>query len=174
MRGTSPTVVMPYTQAGQFPEAEAAAEVGHDLLKVNVGGNDEAYWDLLHGLWAKQQTFVVVEHDIVVTPDAVDELLACQRPWCSFAYTYAGTQYAGLGCAKFEAKLMTAHPDVFDIVATMSDEGHNQKHWCRLDGWSQNVLRDTYGEELHVHIGGLVHIRRSGESVPMPSHGCWR
>ena len=101
MRGVAPAVVMPYTQGGQYPEAEAALR-GYDPVMADVSHSDEAYWGLLAGLWHKGETFVVVEHDVVVPPNAIDELLACSRPWCSFVVEYFVSDYAGLSCAKFE------------------------------------------------------------------------
>ena len=176
-RGKTPAVVMAYTNL-QEQAVAAVKESGHDLITVDVSGSDDAYWNLFDQLWKAKQTFVVVEHDIVVSPDAIDELLMCASPWCGFVMPYCGTWYSGLSCTKFEASILKAHPKALQKVATMSDVGHGQKHWCRLDGWLQGVL-NGWGEEKHEHRGHIGHIRdgqvRYGlTDGVMPSHDCWR
>lgn len=168
---------MPYTDL-HGEAVTAVEESGHDLLKVDVSGSEDAYWELLSSLWAQQRTFVLVEHDIVVSPEAIDELLNCPGEWCGFAMPYAGTLWAGLSCTKFEHPLLRDFPGVLDEVATMSDVGHPQKHWCRLDAWIHHVL-EREGVEKHPHRGRLGHyrdgaVRYSVSDTIMPSHNCWR
>jgi hypothetical protein len=78
----------------------------------------------------------VVEQDIVPHPGALDELLACDEPWCAFAYDYPPFGlYAGMGCAKFSAELQLLFPTAMEETATWHDAKHPPKHWCRVDGW---------------------------------------
>lgn len=168
---------MPYTSLCD-EAVTAVEESGHDPLRVDVSGSDDAYWGLLSGLWAKRETFVVVEHDIVIPPTAIDELVNCPGEWCGFATPYVGTLWVGLSCTKFEASLLKDFSGVLDEVATMSDVGHDQKHWCRLDAWIHSVL-EREGVEQHPHRGRLGHhrdgvVRYSVGDTIMPSHGCWR
>jgi len=168
---------MPYTNLRE-EAVVAVEESGHDLLRVDVSGSDDAYWELLNDLWTTGKTFVIVEHDIVVPPTAIDELLNCPGEWCGFATPYVGTLWAGLSCTKFEGTLLKDFPDLMEIVATMSDVGHDQKHWCRLDAWMHHVLEDEEVEQ-HQHRGRLGHVRDgvvrySVTDTIMPSHDCWR
>ena len=166
---------MPYTRLRS--EVVQALE-GWDVAFVDVSGSDEAYWELLHGLWAKAAAFIVVEQDVVVRSDSIDELVNCQHPWCSFQVPYIGRLYAGLSCAKFSAGLIARYPDALEQVAEYEDEQHPQKHWCRIDSHLQAYVLNPGGEEMHVHGPPLTHLR--DESTPSspweigPAHGCWR
>jgi hypothetical protein len=176
VRGHEITVVMPYTRLR--PEVVQAL-TGWDVAFVDVSGSDEAYWELLAGLWAKGASFVVVEHDILVRPDTLDELLACHEPWCSFQVPYVGRLYAGLSCAKFSAALIARHPNALNIVGEIEEPPeHPRKHWCRLDSWLQAYVLNPGGETMHVHGPPLEHVRDdlSPESpwAIAPTHGCWR
>jgi hypothetical protein len=175
MRGHETPVVQPYTRLR--PEVVQAL-AGWDVAFVDVSGSDEAYWELLAGLWAKGASFINVEQDVVVRPDSLDELEQCHHPWCSFQVPYVGRLYAGLSCAKFSAALLARYPDALDTIAELSDEGHEPKHWCRLDTWLQSHVLNPGGETMHVHGPPLRHIRDEfSPSAPWaiaPAHGCWR
>lgn len=128
--------------------------------------DDESYWRFWSDLWAVGESVIVVEHDIVPSGDALAELVTCDGDWCAQPYPYFVGAYHGLGCVKFTSELMRQTPNLWERVAGMSDPGHPPKHWCRLDGWSQQVLNQS----------GLVMCRHQtlvghGNS-DKPSHGC--
>jgi hypothetical protein len=176
VRGHQPAIVQPYTRLR--PEVVQAL-TGWDVAFVDVSGSDEAYWQLLADLWSKAQTFVIVEHDILVRPDSLDELVECHEPWCSFQVPYVGRLYAGLSCAKFSAGLIARYPDALDIVGEIDEPPeHPRRHWCRLDSWLQSHVLNPGGEIMHVHGPPLGHLR--DDAVPSapwaigPAHDCWR
>jgi hypothetical protein len=175
MRGHDITVVMPYTR---LRNEVVQALAGWDVVFVDVSGSDEAYWELLARLWAKGTGFILIEHDILVRPDTLDELVNCERPWCSFQVPYVGRLYAGLSCAKFTAALIARYPDALDRIAELEDEDHRPKHWCRLDSWLQAYVLNPGGETMHVHGPPLEHVRdEASPAAPWaigPAHGCWR
>lgn len=178
MRGHETPVILPHVPPLR-PEVVQAL-TGWDVAFVDVSGSDESYWQLLADVWAKAASFIVVEQDVVVRPDSLDELIECERPWCSFQVPYVGRLYAGLSCAKFSAGLVGRIPDALERVATIErgeDPLHPPCHWCRLDSWLQHVLREE-GAEMHVHAPPLGHLRDdSSPSAPWaiaPAHGCWR
>lgn len=77
--------------------------------------DSEAYVRFFEERWAAAKTFVVVEHDVVVWPGAIEGLLSCSRDWC--AYGYASDHdlehdsfCAFLGCVKISAGLIAAVP----------------------------------------------------------------
>ena len=119
-----------------------------------------------------KNSFIIVEHDIVVEPDSLKELELCASPWCSFRMEYFVMGYPGLGCAKFTGNFIKSYPNAIDRVGSMSDPRHPPRHWCRVDGWLSQVLYGA-GAEQHVHDTLLRHIRDE-EGVPYPSHGCVR
>lgn len=159
-------VVVPYTYVGrEVATALGATHRPWDMLPV--GGSDRDYYDLLTRLWAEGETFVIVEHDIVVHPTAIDELEQCTHEWCGFPHYYGryGLTY-GLGCVKFDAALMARHPDAMIRVGVMSDPTHPKRHWCRLDAWLQGTVLPHRGEVKHCHDTPVRHL---GTGC---SHGC--
>jgi hypothetical protein len=157
-------VIVPFTTLR--PETAAALDAsGFPFEEIRVDDGD-GYFRLLSGLWRAGGAFAVVEQDIVVGPGTLPDLAACPRDWCSFGYAYMSSDcYHGLGCARFSAGLLARFPDALDIAGVMSDETHEPKHWCRLDGWLQVVLRDA-GEKRCEHLPPVGHLHR------YPSHGC--
>jgi hypothetical protein len=167
-------VVVP--TAGPAPHltaVEAAlSRASADYLVIPLQG-DDGYWRALRALWGEGEGFIVVEHDIVVWPGAMAELVACPRDWCQCPYSYgrAGGTIVGLGCTKFSTFLLDRYPDVmeeaWDPVPEMTDHRHPPGHWCRLDARLQRVLVD-HGETPHFdhseveHLGGLY-----------PAHDCF-
>lgn len=149
------SIVVPYTRHN--PEVTQAL-ADYQVAFCDVSDSDEAYWELLAHMWDERQTFVVVEHDVVVRPGALEELIGCPQPWCSFGVPYVGRIYAGLACAKFSAELIARTPDLLALTAAFSDETHPPRHWCRLDSWIQIVLGEA-GEKMCVHTPPLGHLR---------------
>jgi hypothetical protein len=174
-RGKSTSVIQPFTRLR--PEVVQAL-TGWDVSFVDVSGSNEAYWQLLADLWAKARTFIIVEQDVVVRPDSLDELIACQHPWCSFQVPYVGRLYAGLSCAKFSAGLIARYPDALERIAEIEDTKHTPSHWCTLDSHLQCHVLNPGGETMHVHGPELIHLRDDwSPSAPWaiaPTHDCWR
>jgi hypothetical protein len=139
------------------------------VTEVYVGARDDAYWELLNGLWSKRQSFIVVEHDIVVRANTLVELENCPYEWCSFGAPYFGGVYHGLGCVKFSDTLISRHPKALEHVAVHPpDAKHPPKHYCRLDAYLQEELSSEY---RHCHETVLEHVRPY-DGPPLPAHGC--
>lgn len=158
-------VVVPYTKL-RIETARALDASGYAWEPVKMT-HDESYWELLADLWAARETFVIVEHDVVIEPGSLRELDECDTWRCSIPIEYMNGPYAGLGCTKFDARTIAARPNALERVAGMSDATHAPKHWCRLDAWLQAVLA---GLPLHIHSGVLDHMRDT--ATISPSHGC--
>jgi hypothetical protein len=123
----------------------------------------------LNGLWSEGESFIVVEHDIVVRADTLEELENCPCEWCSFGAPYLGHVYHGLGCVKFSDTLISRHPKAMEQVAAFPpDEKHPSKHYCTLDAYLQRTL---LGEYMHCHEEVLGHVRPYN-GAPWPNHGC--
>ena len=95
---------------------------------------------------------VVLEHDIIPQRELIEEMLNCERVWCSAVYQWeGGTTLQGLGLCKFSLPIRKAVPDLFDRVAECADDTHPPRHWCRLDAWIQRILSTKSGQTVCVH-----------------------
>ena len=164
-------IVLAFTKR-RIEVIKALETAGWDYEAVDVSRSEEAYWELLNELWEAQRSFIVVEHDVVVLPNTITQLVLCPESWCSFPVEYFNGPYAGLGCAKFSETFIREHPTALAHIAGMSDDAHPPKSWCRLDGWLQQILGKE-GARRHVHSGVLKHLR-DDTRTPYPSHGCVR
>jgi hypothetical protein len=159
-------VIVPHT-GRLFPEVTEALEaiyVGAQL--VDVSGSDTAYFELLRELWAKGESFCLVEHDIVVTPGTISSMNDCGHEWCASKYSYLRGSYWGLGCTRFRGPLLKRFPDLMDEVGEYDSPGHGRGHWCSLDQALTASLRARRIEWPHIH-GEVIHLGGG-----QPSHGC--
>lgn len=129
--------------------------------------DDTSYWQFWDHVWSQKKTVIVVEHDIMPSTIALKSMWLCPHGWCTQPYNYLRIpEYRGLGCVKFSGTLMTAFPNLWKQVAAKSDYDHPQKHWCRLDAWSAEVLTNN---RIMRHDHGLQVNHSLKEKS---SHGC--
>lgn len=123
-------------------------------LRLPCPGEDD-YARYFAMLWARGP-FILVEHDVVPWPGAVEELAACPHPWCVFAYE-AGTEFARdnsgvpLGCVKFD-------PAALGECPAQPLPGGLYPDWGSLDGIVSSTLltRNIYP---HQHTPAVAHIK---------------
>lgn len=109
--------------------------------------DDKAYVRFFEERWAKGETFVVVEHDVVVWPGAIDAMLACSHEWCAYGYAVDhdlehDSFCAFLGCAKISDGLIAALPRVWAEKST--------RHWQDCDCHLTTYAR-ARGFNVHMH-----------------------
>lgn len=122
---------------------------------VNVGGDNQAYWALLRSLWEATETSVVVEHDILPWPGAIEELLACPAEWCANSYNQRGIGiYHSFGCVKFSRELMVRTSGIWDEV--------QNRHWASLDSQFE-FLTYQRGIRPHHHRPPVIHLHDYGQ-----------
>ncbi len=162
-------VVVPFTEMA--PATAAALDATSAPWEaVDVSSDDESYWRLLRDLWADSETFLIVEHDIVVRPSTVVEMAMCPSQWCAARYPYFNGNHAGMGCAKFGTSLLRALPDAIGEIGDRFDGSHPRRHWCRLDAWLTRLLHQR-GIPLCTNHAPVGHVRSFPGTVK-PSHGC--
>jgi hypothetical protein len=105
-----------------------------------------AYDRLIRRLWAEGEPFVIVEHDILPWPGAVQQLWTCERSWCAFAYFIFGETRVQLGCVKFDPARLGTCP--------LPDEPVS---WTRLD-WAVITALVARGESGHLHEPAVSHL----------------
>lgn len=142
-------VLVPWTDLD--PDTAAfAATVGAELMYV--GWCDEAYWGILRDAFARGETFVVVEHDVVPSPAQMVEVTSCSGEWCSVPVRVHSTVTAlGLAFVKFDARLIAAHRDAIASIPEGS------RSWTGLDGQVRAALA---GARFHAHRGEAIHHHR--------------
>ena len=170
-------IVYPFTEEGYTPESwESLVDEGNRIEAVNVGGSDSVYGELLVELWEKGETFLVVEHDIILPAGIVAEYKACDEEWCSSPYAYfdmpVTTSGGGLGCTKFSSGLMARWPTMMRRAMEIPYTGHAPWHWCGCDWRTYTALRagglgaSEWPAERHQTHTEVKH--RAGKC----SHGC--
>jgi len=138
-------VIYPYTEKRTEESDIALMRYAPGAETFYLGESDFAYGELLEGLWAKGETFLVIEHDIVIGPKTVQEFAECEEEWCSAPYTYfdqpVTTSGGGLGCTKFDKTLMARWPTMMRSAMELVYQGHPPWHWCGCDYRIYTLLR---------------------------------
>ena len=154
-------IVVPYTRV--HPDTWAAL---WDLNPryVDTSGDVEAYWRLLCELWEARQAFLIVEHDNVPKPGALEAMWQCKEPWCAYPYP-VGTPWDTpcLGCSRFRPEIMAAFPDLMEKVGATfmglyEGERITGKHWNRMD-MTISLWLIRRGHKMHKHPEGMVEHR---------------
>lgn len=118
---------------------------------VDVSASHNAYFDFLQGVWRREETFCIVEQDVLPTLDDLKEIEDCQHPWCVCPYPGPGVIfYESLGCTKFDTELMIRIPDLFDRVIRRL----GTRHW--YSGIDQGIAYVLKQSGIHPHHHGLV------------------
>ena len=157
-------MIFPYTDHLVEPRL-ALIHSGWPYVQHDVSGSDRAYFDLLSGLWSDQETFCIIEHDVVINYDSLVEFAECPHDWCSFPYEYMGKPTCALGCSRFSTRLIARNRDAMRRVGVMHDPNHPKRHWCRLDA-NLRVVLELAGEIRHEHTTMVQHLSDGC------AHGC--
>jgi hypothetical protein len=131
--------------------------------------NDGTYFHILEKAWERGESFINVEHDIII-PDKDPTLAVCPNDWCAAPYPYLDRpRQFGLGCVKFSDALIARHQTMFEVIGTWYNNDHPPKHWCTLDSWTYIYLIER-GEkrcENHELVGHEGHPGKMSSA-----HGC--
>lgn len=143
-------VFVPYTQLERITR-RALSGTGYKAIQMT---DDEAYVRYFEERWAKAETFINVEHDIVPWPGALEELWKCPEPWCAHGYrpdddlTREGYSVF-LGCAKISDVLIRALPDCWKMKPN--------RHWNNCDSHLTDYAR-KHGLVVHQHRPAVLNI----------------
>jgi hypothetical protein len=164
-------VVVPHTPLLRQETVAALHAQGATVELTDVSGSDTAYWGALCSLWAQQETFTLVEHDVVLPPGALASLDSCPEPWCSVPSFdwWAHMRDPNLGdfergvlgrvawtatflrANRFRRDAIEAHPDLFTTIPPWCP------HWQGLDRASLPRLASRIGQ-AHVHEHPILHL----------------
>ena len=144
-------VVVPFTYRHPLTVAAAPPEAEWR----NVSASPWSYWEVLCEVWARGESFVTLEHDVLWS-EAVRAGLDC---WCSWAvHPYEGFCHiecmtawrASLGCTRFTRDLVRAVPDAVSNLEPRKRDWHNL-----CDGIAENL--HTAGFSGHWHFPAVEH-----------------
>ncbi len=165
-------VVVPYTKL--HPQVRPALEAaGVDAWFVEMERWD-SYTGLLLHLWSEQQTFVLIEQDIIVRPGVVEELLACPEPWCGFVNDVGLGIWPTLGCTKFATEYQRRFPELISRAARIRlDHKYRAGHWRHMDVCIDRVFhRELEIRGPHAHTPAVVHASFVSLSQPPQCRWC--
>lgn len=142
-------VVVPYTNLPPLLPW-LLQSYGIEPRLVDLRGGDHTYWSLLRSLWEARETVVVVEHDILPWPGAIEELSTCPGIWCANSYDQRGIGiFHSFGCVKFSKALMEQTPTIWDEI--------QDRYWSKLDAQFE-FLTYQQGIRPHHHRPPVIHL----------------
>ena len=83
-------VVVPYVKLEPALMAALLEQEVPALYRETTGST--GYWSLLAELWAKGETFILLEQDKIPAPGLLQELWDCEYPWCSTPVSMRGSR----------------------------------------------------------------------------------
>jgi hypothetical protein len=142
---------------------------GCEIVYEDCTPSSDHYHDTLTREWARQETFAVVEHDIVIDERVIPSFDGCPEVWCGFGYELAVGYQVCLGCTRFRAELIAEVPDLLDLVQHETQSGVPAKAWYRMDVRIGEVLKHR-GYTPHLHMPPIRHLNdtnRLQDPVPV-------
>lgn len=141
-----PLIFIPYTKV---QDATLISLIGLEYTPVKIEG-DFGYSNYFKDRWDAGESFINLEHDIVVYPGALQALWDCPQPWCAYNYHLPVHQLENLedeatnvptGCVKVSAEMIKQLPGFWDTPIL----------WDRCD---QHLSK--CGLKVHQHFPGVV------------------
>lgn len=152
-QGLNTRVLMPYTRLNPHIVGTIRGRYGIALELVEMT-DDEHYWRLLSELWHVGEDVIIVEHDCLPWPGALEELEACPAHWCSYTYAINGGYgiHHAFGTTKLSGALMRKVPDVWRAA--------DDRRWHTLDA---QLCRAALlaGETPHPHRPPIIHLKEN-------------
>jgi hypothetical protein len=95
---------------------------------------------------------IVVEHDVVPWPGAMQAISGCAHDWCVYGYPFAPRKIGhALGCRRVSARVIEQRPDLPKRWAGVA--------WNQLDAAVYKAL----GGMPHFHYPPLAHVKAHAE-----------
>lgn len=134
------------------PAASALSVEGVDFhLALMI--DDLGYGTLLSYLWTYGESFIVLEHDVVPFPGAIDALAECDKDWCVHKYPPGPNKlYYSMGCMKVSDSLIDKTRDLPHRY------NWEETKWSQLDGKVYPGLLEV-AKEPHIHHPPLAHVK---------------
>lgn len=135
--------------------------------QVGICDGDFGYGELLASIWSLGEGFILIEHDIVPWPGALQAMWDCKSEWCGYPYPYYTRNRVGsrerlirshsCGCVKFSDALVRGWPDL------PTEREWAKCRWSKLDGLIGrsivSALKSSLIFEWHEHSPPVAHAR---------------
>ncbi len=109
-------VYVPYANDESEPTILDAVKLNLEILGFPANfvkmRHEYSYGEFLNQLWDKGDMFVIVEHDCFPYPNALNDILGCPEPICSFGGTLQCAKITPHGEAPIPPKTTWMHCDV--------------------------------------------------------------
>lgn len=116
----------------------------------------DSYARLIRRNWNHGQDLIIIEHDIIPHGGVFSGFAGCQEGWCVYPYALT-TRYAGyLGCVRFQAGFMRAHPEAAYDASLIRWESWQPGDWRSYADCLWRVLQVEHARP-HVHIPPVGH-----------------
>ena len=145
-------IIVPYTDLNEWTELLTKTEHPETQF-IDVSGSLEDYYHLMVKTWREQETFILMEHDALCWPGALQQLWDCPEPFCMFQTPmtwYLGEWQLHNGPAKFHKSLMERFPTHMDEV--------NSRDWHNVYYWLYEQLQHPKGIVVHIHTPPVIHL----------------
>jgi len=111
------------------------------------------YGNFVADLWLKNESFIILEHDIAPYPEAIYNIMWCDYPWCAYEY-FHHKEYKlyAMGCTKFSKYLIENSQDISEKYNWRKTE------WNILDGKIFSGLVEKFGRP-HIHHPSVAHVK---------------
>ena len=150
---------------------------------MDLGKGKERYFQFFHETWRAGETFLNIEQDIEIHAAVIPSMEKCPEPWC--LYPYSGAISPGppisnfllkksLGCTRFSAELLTAHPHLLDDVPSRDWQRLDAEVFPRLD-WLGYTPHFHWPYVLHHHVyNGVCSCEYEHEEFPVDREGRYK
>lgn len=119
-------IVCPYYPKVLPETKEALTNFSVEYVKLD---NSFGYYKLMDKLWRERKDFILVEHDVISTPEQVEQLINCKKhDWCGYGYSENTTEVS-FGLCKFTKRHIQQIPDLWDKMLL-----HNWRDVCAHHG----------------------------------------
>lgn len=144
-----PTVIVPALSEDCL--AAKALKYNRIDFQLHIMKDEFSYSELMNKLWKERHPFIIVEHDIVVYPEAIKYLSECEHPYCGCYYQIGGNLGGTLGCTKFGRKILTEIQIDFTGVP-----------WSVIDAKIAGEFEKQGVDDFHRHFPSVTHMHNYG------------
>lgn len=144
-------VFVPFTK---IQPGTQIALIGTEYTPVRIEG-DFGYSSYFKDRWNEAETFINIEHDVIVYPGAISALLSCPEHWCAYDYSSTSNWAAEgsmgilhsvhLGCMKISKEFIEKTKGIWDKPVDW--------HLCDVHLFDEATKA---GIKPHQHFPGVV------------------